>query len=172
MKWLNKKGFTLLELLVVVLIIGILSTIALPQYRVAVEKSKAAEAMSLIAPLKQAIDLHVLANGYNGVELVGTMGEGSGNLDIDIESVMDCSLDDGDRCFSNNFSYDAYCTSNKCIITANRQSGLNDSEKYGLGLEKTDNGWKQYCYTIETDIGRKVCRSLEGQGWQYHEGWW
>ena len=168
----NKQGFTLLELLVVVLIIGILAGIALPQYRLSIEKSKAAEALSLITPLKQAVDMYVLTHGYQNIELVGKMGGDGGDLDIDIESVMDCSLDDGDRCYSENFSYDVFCGSNYCTITANRQHGDADSVKYGFGLEKTDNGWKQYCYTIETDIGRKVCRSLEGQGWQYHEGWW
>lgn len=51
----NKKGFTLVELLIVVLIIGVLSVIAVPQYTKAIERARAAEAMSLVKNINEAV---------------------------------------------------------------------------------------------------------------------
>lgn len=50
----NKKGFTLLELLVVVLIIGILGAVALPQYMISVERTRVAGNMSELKPIYDA----------------------------------------------------------------------------------------------------------------------
>ena len=60
---LRRGGFTLVELLVVVLIIGILSSVALPQYQKAVNKSRVAGYWPVLKNLAEAAKLCTLEKG-------------------------------------------------------------------------------------------------------------
>lgn len=48
---MRTSGFTLIELLVVVMVMSVLTAIAMPQYRKAMDRSKAAEAMQILPAL-------------------------------------------------------------------------------------------------------------------------
>ncbi len=61
---MKNRAFTLIELLVVVLIIGILAAIAVPQYQLAVEKSRAAQVVSAISSIAQAQEVYYMATGH------------------------------------------------------------------------------------------------------------
>ena len=59
----KQSGFTLIELMVVVAIIGVLSAIAIPQYQNYVARAQVAEGFSLLASGKMAVSEYYNENG-------------------------------------------------------------------------------------------------------------
>jgi general secretion pathway protein G len=60
----NQDGFTLIEIMVVILILGLLATIVVQSLRGAADKAKKVKAQADLAEYKTALDRFYLDNGY------------------------------------------------------------------------------------------------------------
>ena len=59
----TRKGFTLVELAVVIVIIGVLAAFGVPQFLKSVERSKAAEAFNYLSAVRAAQERYLAQNG-------------------------------------------------------------------------------------------------------------
>ncbi len=147
-------GFTLIELLVVVLIIGILSAIALPQYRIAVAKSRLAALIPNVRALKDGLELYRLANGAYPPDPLSDAG-------FDIAVGAGCQGADGTTLITcpNGVFYDRLDYGKPTVSGIDTRVHLG----YLMYLELSDYPNEIRCLATATDTtANQVCKSLGG----------
>ncbi|MBU4346467.1 MAG: prepilin-type N-terminal cleavage/methylation domain-containing protein [Candidatus Omnitrophica bacterium] len=104
-----KKAFTLLELVVVVIILGILATLGLTQYGRVIERSRGAEAKAIAGTIRQYAAAYYMEYGT----LTGVSDERLGLGTADDQVPTACRT-------SHYFSYSASGSGTSVILTATR----------------------------------------------------
>ena len=115
----KQRGFTLVELAIVIVIIGVLASFGVPRFRDAVERSKAGESMNYLSAVRAAQER------FHARE--GTYADEMGDLDNSIPAPKNFSVGD---------------------IAAGSTDDLEDSRKLTLTREGASAGYGPYTVTF------------------------
>ncbi len=160
----NKQAFTLIELLVVVLIIGILASVALPQYQKGVIKGRLAGIKPILTAIKNAEEIYFLANNEYALDL--------SLLDIEVPCPMRTLNNGGtDNLFKCDkyFAIDAFNSTQGNILiayycpNADITSGISACQsiadfEYRVWLEHSTKSNQTQCIG-HTNLGNQICKN-------------
>ena len=154
----SSKGFTLLELLVVVLIIGILASIALPQYEMAVTKSRAMSMLPLMRRWYDAMQEYKLQHGDYDIGDASALGA---NWPSDWKKSVDEdeSCGDDSSCSNDYWTCDINAAEDGSVICVYKQIFqiiINQPDGYDYC---GGNQGKIICEPWNED-GEKICKNL------------
>lgn len=172
---MKKHGFTLVELLVVVLIVGILSAISLPMYLKSVERARISEALILGKSIKESRDRLIMSLPGKGIGKCDLEQYEEACTDfnrLDINLSLKTLSDFGDSPArsvreSADFIYDIsvpgqlyiyrklYGADNRSVYHIRMISSLGKESPNVIACEWTDEEGKEYC----------MSRSINGNDW-------
>ena len=159
---LQKRGFALIELLVVVLIIGILAAVALPQYQKAVAKARLTEAVLFMNDMQKVVDAYLLQNGIQDVDFQ-THPE---ILDVDLSTAINklCASQADEHPFVCRFQCSEAWENDpaECAIELNAAK----ADSADLALKYQNGKWTKTCTPLPNNpLSESLCSTLQPVGW-------